>query len=242
MQPLVLFLGYRGAAVSGAVEQPAPRSLGNDAHQVNAQTSGRYVQPSALLRYGSIPLTSGFPTGSHRLTELAPGQLLLARRVHCFSKLTLGRVAAPRRKLDGHDRWQRGILITGPGVIVLEGVGELVGASCDVCNSASSHRDSPQILGPSWAHSMCNSNDAVPFDDTHLNEDASLVSAYEHRHRIILYEVPNREAQCMEYVLIRHTMPMCAVEDKRVPLHSTRLLVADFPAKEAYSQHPSKAL
>jgi len=43
---------------------------------------------------------------AHRLPELAPWQLLLlTRRVHCFSKPTLSHVTAPRRNLDGHDRW-----------------------------------------------------------------------------------------------------------------------------------------
>ncbi len=226
------FLRYSSAAASDAVGAPSPVTRGRCSP---AWGPGRRKR-QRLLRDGTVPLTSSLSTSSDRLTDLTPGQLLLTGRMHRFSKLTLSRVTAPRRKLDSHDRWQRGILVAGLRIVVLESISKLICTSRDVCDGASSHRDSPQILGSGRAHGVCDSNDTLPLDDAYLNENAGLVSTYEHRHRIVLHKVTNGEAQCVEHSLIRHTVPICTVEDDGVLLHVARLLAVHLSANQM-TQH-----
>lgn len=45
---------------------------------------------------------------------------------------------------------------------------------------------------------MGDSDQTVPFDDADFDQDAGLVGADEHGHRVVLHEVPDRETERME--------------------------------------------
>ena len=62
---------------------------------------------------------------------------------------------------------------------------------------------------------MNNGDGAVPFDDSDFDQGAGLVGADEHRHRIVLHEVPDRETERMEHHGIRDAVPVGTVKDDR---------------------------
>jgi hypothetical protein len=74
-------------------------------------------------------------------------------------------------------------------------------------------------------------DDAMPLDNADFDESATPAGADEHRHRIVLHEVADRESKCMEHCLIRDAVPVSAVKDDRLRLHGTSLLAAKELAK-----------
>ena len=75
------------------------------------------------------------------------------------------------------------------------------------------------------------SDDSVPLDDADLHQGAGLIGADEHRHRIVLHEMSDREAERMKHRLIRNAVPVGTIQDDRLRLHSTRLLATRELAK-----------
>lgn len=66
----------------------------------------------------------------------------------------------------------------------------------------------------------------MPLDDADFQEDASLIGADEHRHRIVLNEMTNRKTERVEHRFVPDTMTVGAIQDDRFQVHATSLLAA----------------
>lgn len=70
---------------------------------------------------------------------------------------------------------------------------------------------SPEVLGSSGAQGVDDGKGAVPLDQPDFDEYPCCVGTVEHRHRIVLCEVANRDAKGVKYGGIGDTVAVSAL-------------------------------
>lgn len=70
---------------------------------------------------------------------------------------------------------------------------------------------------------MDDRDDAVPLDYADFDQSAGFVGADEHRHRIVLHEVPDGVTERVEHRRFRDSMSIGALENDRARLHDHKI-------------------
>lgn len=124
---------------------------------------------------------------------------MLTGRLDGFGELTLSHITPPCRQLHRHRRRKRSVLITRLRVVILKGIREFIGMSRNLFNGTSSHHQSPHILRSGRTYGMHDGEDAMPLDNTHLNQRSADIWADEHHHGVVLTKcrMANRSAWSM---------------------------------------------
>ncbi len=82
---------------------------------------------------------------------------------------------------------------------------------------------------------MHDGEDAMPLDNTHLNQRSADIWADEHHHGVVLHKVPDGKPERVEHGILAHAVPVSACENDGLRLHFASLLVASAAGKTSTS-------